>query len=274
MSASPAPAWSPAAPPDRWGAGRVIALVLGVLLLLPALALIAGGGVLLWADQSERDDGYLMSPTGNVSTVGFAVVSDRIDLATSGDWVPVSGALGTARVQATATGPDLFVGIGPSDEVAAYLGSVQRSVIDDLGSDGAVEGRDVNGDAPAGPPADQQFWTEQASGAGRQQLDWEPEDGDWTAVVMNADGSPGVDADLRVGAELPALTGIAWGLLVGGVLLAAVAVLIIVLVTRRRRPRAQFPPSAAGPPPAWQPPAPRTDTSGDPVRGSSRDQTT
>jgi hypothetical protein len=274
MSASPAPAWSPAAPPDRWGAGRVIALVLGVLLLFPALALIAGGGVLLWADRSERDDGYLMSPTGNVSTVGFALVSDRIDLATSGDWVPVSGALGTARVQATATGPDLFVGIGPSDEVADYLGSVQRSVIDDLGNDGAVEGREVAGGAPAGPPADQQFWTEQASGAGRQQLDWEPEEGDWTVVVMNADGSPGVDADLRVGAELPALTGIAWGLLIGGVVLTAIAVLIIVLATRRRRPRAQYPPPSAGPPPAWQPPAPRTDTSGDPVRGSSRDQVT
>jgi hypothetical protein len=278
MSASSAPAWSPAAPPDRWGAGRVIALVLGILLLLPALALIAGGGVLLWADQSERDDGFLMSPTGSVSTDGYALVSDRIELSTSGDWVPVSGALGTTLVQATATGPDLFVGIGPSDEVAAYLGTVQRAVIDDLGNDGAVIGREVSGDAPAGPPAAQQFWTEQASGGGRQQLEWDPDGGDWTVVVMNADGSAGVDADLRVGAELPALTGIAWGLLIGGVVLTAIAVLIIVLAARRRRPRAQFPPSgppvAAGPPPAWQPPAPRADTSGDPVRGSSRDQVT
>jgi hypothetical protein len=274
MSASPAPAWSPAAPPDRWGVGRVVALVLGILLLLPALALIAGGGVLLWADQSERDDGFLMSPNGSVSTDGYALVSDRIELSTSGDWVPVSGALGTTRVQATASGPDLFVGIGPSDQVAAYLGTVQRSVIDDLGNDGAVIGREVQGGAPAGPPAEQPFWTEQATGAGRQQLDWDPDDGNWTVVVMNADGSAGVDADLRVGAELPALTGIAWGLLIGGVLLTLVAVLVIVLAARRRRPRAQYPPAAAGPAPGWAPPAPRADTSGAPVRDPSRDQMT
>ena len=277
MSASPAPAWSPAARPERWGVGRVIALILGILLLFPALALIAGGGVLLWADRSERDGGFLMSSTGNVSTSGYALVSDRIDLEASGDWVPVSGALGTARVQATATGPELFVGIGPSDQVSAYLGSVQRSVIDDLGNDGAVEGREVSGGAPAGPPTEQDFWTEQATGAGRQQLDWEPEDGNWTAVVMNADGSAGVDADLRVGAELPALTGIAWGLLIGGLLLSAIAVLIIVLAARRRQ-YPQYPPSAppvaAGPPPAWQPPAPRAGPAEDPVRGASRDQVT
>jgi hypothetical protein len=275
MSANPAPAWSPAARPERWGAGRVIALVLGILLLLPALALVAGGGVLLWADRSERDGGFLMSPTGNVSTDGYALVSDRIELSTSGDWVPVSGALGTTRVQATASGPELFVGVGPSDQVAAYLGTVQRAVIDDLGNDGAVDGREVDGGSPAGPPAEQDFWIEQATGSGRQQLEWNPDDGDWTAVVMNADGSAGVDADLRVGAELPALTGIAWGLLIGGVLLTAVAVLVIVLAARRRRSYPQHAtPTPAGPPPAWQPPAPRVDTDSDPVRGSSRDQVT
>jgi len=275
MSAIPQSAWAQAPPPRRrWGSGRLIALVVGILLVLPALGLLLGGGVLLWADRSQRDDGFLMSRTGTVSAPGFALVSDRIDLSTTGNWVPVPGALGTTRVQATAGGPDVFLGIGPSDEVAAYLGSVRRSVVDDLGNDGAVVGREVGGGAPAGPPAAQQFWTEQASGAGRQQLDWDPGQGDWTAVVMNADGSPGVDTDLRVGAELPALTGIAWGLLGGGTVLTAVAVLLIVLAARR--PRAQHPPSAppvaAGPPPAWQPPAPRADASGDPVRETSRDQ--
>jgi hypothetical protein len=266
MSASPANTWSPAAPPDRWGAGRVIALVLGLLLLLPALGLLAGGGVLLWADQSQRTgDGYLMSPATSVSSPGSAVVSDRIDLSTSGDWVPVSAALGTARVQATGTGPDLFVGIGPTDQVNAYLGGVQRTVIDDLGTDGSASSTQVSGTAPAGAPGEQSFWAEQATGAGRQQLAWDPADGDWTVVVMNADGSAGVDADLRVGAELPALTGIAWGLLAAGVVLTLIAVLVIVLAARRRRPRPQFPPPGqpdpvpvpAGPPPAWQPPASR-----------------
>jgi hypothetical protein len=281
MSAQPAASWSPSPPRQRWGPGRVIALVLGLLLLLPALGLLLGGGVLLWADQSQRTrDGYLLSPTGNVSAPGYAVVSDRIDLSTSGDWVPVSAALGTARVQATANGPDLFVGIGPSNQVSAYLGGVHRTVIDDLGNNGAVQGSDVAGTAPSGPPGAQTFWATQATGGGRQQVSWEPSQGNWTLVVMNADGSAGVDTDLRVGAELPALTAIAWGLLIGGVLLTLVAVLIIVLAVRRRRPRGQSPqygqpvPATSGPPPAWQPPEPRPAPSPDPARETTGDQVT
>jgi hypothetical protein len=262
MSASPAPAWPPAPPPDRWGPGRVIALVLGLLLLLPAAGLLLGGGVLLWADQSKRDaDGFLLSPTASVSTPGYALVSDRIDLSTGGDWVPVSAALGTARVQATSTGPALFLGIAPTDQVAAYLGGVQRTVIRDLGNDGVVTSQ-VSGTAPAAAPGEQSFWTEQATGTGRQQLDWEPAEGDWTVVIMNADASAGVDAELRVGAGLPALTGIAWGLLAGGVVLALIAALVIVLAVRRRKPRPQFPPPGqpdpipvpSGTPPSWRPP--------------------
>ena len=274
MSASPTAGWTPPPPRDRWGPGRVVTLVLGVLLLLPALALLLGGGVLLWADQSQRNsDGYLLSPTGQVTAPGYAVVSDRIDLSTSGDGVPVSAALGTARVQATANGPALFVGIGPSDQVSAYLGGVQRTVIDDLGNDGAVQGSDVAGTAPSGPPQAQTFWAEQATGGGRQQLSWDPAQGNWTFVVMNADGSAGVDTDLRVGAELPALTGIAVGLLIGGALLTLVAVLLIVLAARRRRPRGQYPPPGQ-PVNPWQPPTPRTDPTPDPVREAPRDQVT
>jgi hypothetical protein len=278
MSADPVPAWTPQPPPARWGPGRVVALVLGLLLLVPALGLLAGGGVLLWADQSQRTgDGFLLSPTGRVSTVGYALTSDRIDLGTEADWVPVSAALGTTMVRATGSGQDLFIGIGPSDQVTSYLGDVQRAVLDDLGNDGAVIDREVAGGAPAGPPGQQTFWTEQTSGPGRQQLTWEPEGGNWTAVVMNADGSAGVTADLRVGAELPALTGIAWGVLVGGALLTAVAVLLIVLAARSRQPAPPGPAApapTAGPPPTWQPPAPRAGPSSDTVQGSSRDQAT
>jgi hypothetical protein len=95
---------------------------------------------------------------------------------------------------------------------------------------------------------------------------------------MNADGSAGVSAQLRVGAELPALTGIAWGVLIGGVVLTLIAVTILLLAIHRPKARVQLPPSAppatAGPPPPWQPPAPRSDPSGDPARDTSRDQVT
>lgn len=266
MTASPQPAPVPA-PPSRWGAGRIVALVVGLVLLLPGLGLLAGGGVLLWAHSSARtSDGFLMSDADTFSSPGFALTSDRLDLATGADWVPVSSALGTARIEVTGVDPDtdVFVGIGPAADVTAYLDGVQRTVVDDLGADlGTTGQREVDGGAPSGPPGDETFWTEQASGPGMQRLSWEPARGNWVLVVMNADGSAGVDVTGRAGATVPSLSGLAWGLLIVGALVTVAAVLLIVLAARRggRRPG---PPPAYAQPPVWTPPAP-----GGPADGTS-----
>ncbi len=255
----PAGAWVPP-PPRRTSAGRIVAAVVGALLLLPALGLIAGGGVLLWADQTERsDDGYLYTASDAFATPGHALLSERIDLDTGADWVGISSALGTARVEVTGADPtvDLFVGIAPSADVEAYLGGVQRTVVDDLGIDtSAADQVLLPGGAPSGPPADQDFWTVQAGGTGTQQLSWDPDDGSWTFVVMKADGSAGVAMDARIGATIPALTGLAWGLIGGGFFLLLLAVLLLVLGLRR--PAVPAGPRYAGqpPPPYWTPPAP------------------
>src|SRR5215218_727448 len=162
MAATPQPTWTPP-PTDRMGAGRVVVLVLGiVLLLLPGLGLLAGGGVLLWADQAGRaDDGFLYSGDDGFATDGYALVSDRIDLETDADWVPLSAALGTARVEVTGAG-DVFLGIAPLAEGRAYLDGVERTVIEDLGIDSSAAGQQlVPGGAPSGPPTEQDFWAAQ-----------------------------------------------------------------------------------------------------------------
>src|SRR3954452_24246815 len=97
MTASPPPA-PVQVPPSRWGPGRIVALVIGVLLLIPGLGLLVGGGALLWADNAHRtSDGYLTTDAQTFETSGFAVTSDRLDLSTVADWLPVSSALGNAR---------------------------------------------------------------------------------------------------------------------------------------------------------------------------------
>ena len=67
------------------------------------------------------------------------------------------------------------------------------------------------GGAPSGPPGDETFWAASATGTGEQTLDWEPEDGDWRVVVMNADASRGVSADMSIGAELDSVLWIGLG---------------------------------------------------------------
>ena len=78
------------------------------------------------------------------------------------------------------------------------------------------------------------FWVARASGSGEQTLDWEPEDGEWRAVVMNEDASRGVSADLSIGAELDSVLWIGIGMLLFGGLLAAGAALAITAGARRR----------------------------------------
>ena len=271
MTATPQPMWQPAPTRPGMSAGRILAVVLGVLVLLLSSVLLIAGGVLLSADLTDRsDDGYLFSPRDSLSGPGYALVSERIDLSTGADWMPISAALGTARVEVTGTsGSETFVGIAPLGDAGAYLGGVERTVIDDLGLDSSAP-RDVPGNAPSGPPTAQDFWTAQVSGPGTQQLSWVPAEGDWMLVVMNADGSAGISVDARIGATVPALDGLGWGLLVAGLVCAAIAVLLLVLAIRRPADRRGFAqpgpwqvpagpqpvgPPSAGPLPPWAPPA-------------------
>jgi hypothetical protein len=222
------PPWSPPAPRRR-SAARIVAVVLGSLLLLPGIALVAAGGLLLWAHGVHRTDGFVTSPEDRFTTSTHALVSDRIDLRTGTDWLPVHADLGDARVEVTAPGDDdVFVGIAPAADARAYLRGVSRTEVEALGFGDPIGNDDQRpGDAPSGPPAGQHFWIAQASGTGHLQVTWPAADSDWVFVVMNADGSAGIDVDARIGAEFPALGTVAWSVLVVGLGVTVIAVLLV-----------------------------------------------
>ena len=227
------PAWnSPRRPGSRFGS--VVALLFGVVLLLPGIGLVGGGAILAWADAFQRADGYVVSPHDSFTSDGYALVSDRIDLAAGPEWLPVPQSLGSARIEVTGTdGQDVFVGIASADDAAAYLDGVARTTVDGLGFDGPASASDqLPGGAPAGPPADQDFWVAQASGTGTQEVAWDPSTGDWMFVIMDADGAAGVDVEARIGVEAPALGAVGWTILAIGVLVMTVAVLLLRRVFR------------------------------------------
>ncbi len=250
-----------------WNAGRVLVLTLGVLVLLPGLGLLGGGGVLLGTHWFSRSDGFVVSPEERFGADGYALASDRVDLDAGPDWLPLPAALfGSARIEVTGTGPDdVFVGIAPAADAMAYLEGVARTAVDGLGFDGPPTGSDqMPGDEPPGPPGEQGFWTAQATGPGGQHVRWDPADGEWMLVIMNADGSAGVDVRARIGARFPALGGLGWGVLIAGTVVTLLAVLLLVLAVRRPSDRPLPPPPAAaavpmprGPtaPAHWPPPA-------------------
>ncbi|MER6973378.1 hypothetical protein ABT304_20110 [Nocardioides sp. NPDC000445] len=224
--------------PDRprWTAGRIIAVVVGSVLLLISLGLIAGGGALAVGSAQRDDDGYLMTDETTISAPGHAITSETITIETDAGVDMPGRLIGKTKLAVTSAeeGP-LFIGLAPSAEVDAFLAGVGHSTID--GFEGRHPTYDVvDGGAPATLPADAGFWTASTSGTGTRSLTWEVESGDWTLVVMNADGHAPVTAEAAVGATLPALgTTIGVLLVSGGVLLlVALALLIGGLVSASR----------------------------------------
>ena len=231
-------------------AGRVILIVLGGIGVLFGLALLVGGGFLLWADRTQREDGYLTTPTERFATPTYALTRTRLEVDTEGEgWVLNESWFGKVRIRGESSGDKtLFIGIGPQAEVARYLGTVAHANVQDIDFDPfRVTYLSVSGDAPQAPPTEQSFWAASASGVGTQTLTWKVREGDWTVVLMNADGSRGVAADVDLGAKLSFLLWVAIGLLVGGVLVSVGSAALIVLAARTRpRPPAPPVPPAVG----------------------------
>jgi Domain of unknown function (DUF4389) len=230
------------APARRGTAGRVVLMAVGIVAGIVAFALLVGGCALVAIDQTQRDDdGFLMSPTQDFESPTYAIVSESADIDSDGGEWALDTFLGTVRIRSESVRP-VFVGIAPAAEVDRYLEAVEHDVVDDLDSTGDPEYSRRSGSAPSEAPDTETFWAASSSGAGEQTLEWDPEDGDWRAVLMNEDASRGVAADMSIGAELDSVLWIGIGLLVFGALLAAGAALAITAGTRRRRP----PPATTG----------------------------
>jgi hypothetical protein len=222
--------------------GRVILIVLGSIGVLFGLAVMAGGGFLLWADRTQREDGYLTTPSERFATPTYALTRTRLEVDTNGEgWVLNENWFGKVRIRGESpAGKTLFIGIGPQAEVARYLGPVAHANVQDLDFDPfRVTYLPVTGGAPQAPPTEQSFWAASASGVGTQTLTWKVRDGDWSVVLMNANGSRGVTADVDLGAKLSFLLWVAIGLLIGGVLVTGGSTALVVLAARTpRSPRA------------------------------------
>lgn len=243
-------------------AGRVILIVLGSIGVLFGLALLAGGGFLLWADRTQREDGYLTTPTERFATPTYALTRTRLEVDTNGaGWVLNDSWFGKVRIRGeSADGKTLFIGIGPEAAVAKYLGPVAHANVEEIDFDPfRVTYLPVTGGMPEGPPTEQRFWAASASGVGSQTLTWKVREGDWSVVLMNSDGSRGVAANIDVGAKMSFLLWVAIGGILAGVLVTGGSAALVVLSarTRRQQPPPPVPPTAgvgSGIAPAPEPP--------------------
>lgn len=237
---------------------RIAALVIGCLMVFPALALFLGGGALGMGYAFGRgDDGYFDTTLDRLATPTVALTGEDITFATepgSPDWVLD---MLDADVRLRATNIDsqreVFIGIAREADVDAYLSGVGHDELTDLTDDFDPVYRSRPGGAEIAPPTDQTFWVASAAGDGTQELEWEATTGSWSAVLMNADGSPGVLTDLNVGVKAAFVLPLALLMLGIGALATGVAIGLIIAGARHLgRPDRDVtgptpPPPVAGP---------------------------
>jgi hypothetical protein len=210
---------------------RGVRLTIGiVMIVLGGLALLGAGGLL----AVFGFDNTATSPTFRITGNGRAVVWGTGSIR-HGTPLPARYTT-TLSLHVRAGDKDVFVGIGPTNEVARYLAGAATDRATSVGWPARVIVTTPQPGQAVPPPPDQQtFWVAKASGSGTQSVDWSIEAGTWAVVIMNADASAGVDVlgrgSLKIGAITPimiVLAVIGLGLVAGG---------IVVLVTGRRRNR-------------------------------------
>jgi uncharacterized membrane protein len=231
--------------------GRVILLVFGIIGLLISVGLLVGGGAIIWADNTIKDsDGFYTTKTIQIEKSSHAIVTGPadIDIEADWDWGWDLGDLATFKVTGSSndTSNQLFIGIARESDLNAYLSGVEHDEIIRLHIyPDSLDYRHHSGSVVPGAPTLQTFWASSAFGAGTQSLEWELEPGSHSLVLMNSDGSTGVDISIELGAKFPWLLGVGFGLLGGGVAVLVIGSIMIFFAARRPKTIPPEPPQTS-----------------------------
>jgi hypothetical protein len=193
--------------------GKLIGSIAGVMLLIAGFGLSVAGGLALAVPD---DEGWVTVGPARVRSDAAALVGDNISI-DLGDHVADGRTFVSWDVFSTEITVEgrsdkaVFVGVGPATAVSDYLDGTAVAYADWHDDDFDVA-RYVPGGA-ASDPAEQDFWIATSSDG---VLDWDISDGEWAVVVVNEDGSPGIDVAVTGAARIPFIGAIGVGLLTAG----------------------------------------------------------
>jgi len=229
----------------------ILAIFFGGIIIIASLGILAGGGAVMWVQSTFSDsDGFLISGEVSLQVDSHALVGQGVDIDLDVDTPsyvrqPKLGDFVTVKLVGTNNDPakPVFIGIAREGAASGYLSGVEYDEVVDLdwpydqpgGHQPTVSYDTHQGGAPSRAPATETFWEASITGSGTQTLEWEPEEGNFWFVVMNADGSSDVDVDMRLGAKVPFLRNIGNMLFAGGFISLLVGGLIIYVGVIRRR---------------------------------------
>jgi hypothetical protein len=218
------------------GLGRGVAAFIAFILIMTGFGLAVGGFTVLSVNSNFADsEGFIMSHPTDLTVDSYAIVQKAVNINIDTDfpvWIPNLGDFVQLKIVATSNDPseDVFIGIAGVSDASGYLSGTNYHEVDDFSWDynpwretpPVIVYQERSGGSPAGVPEVHSFWSAHVSGSGTQTLTWEPELGNYWIVGMNADGSMGVDIEVKMGARLPIL------MTIGGILLAVGLILVLV----------------------------------------------
>ncbi len=213
-------------------------MAVGVVLVLISAPLLLGG----WAASRlpismDLGEGYAGFEGVAVETETQALVLKGLDASELG---PLPGFLeelnladlATLRVTAeNQRGRRVFMGlawVGEAEEAFAGVAYDQLAEVELLDGQPHVEYRRHPGGELAGGPLGLDIWDQATSGSGPQTLTWDLTRGERWLVLMNEDGSPGVEATLEIGVAALPLLSIGSRLTTWGVVLLGLGIALIV----------------------------------------------
>ena len=214
---------------------RTVAAVAGGIVALLAAGILVAGTALLWLSGQRDDDGYFTTGAQQFASPTFAISTDNLEVAADAPrWLFDEQRLSTVRIRVREASKPLFVAVGPKREVDAFLADVPHQVATAVGRNPfGVEYREAIGSRPPQAPRAQGFWVASALTRGGDELAWDVEPGTWSVVVMNADGSAGIDARLDLGARVDFLvpTGVAMSVAGALILLGGLGAVVFALLS-------------------------------------------
>lgn len=235
---------------EPWGLFHIGVVLVAVIMLIAAFGLVMGGTSLRSIQEIMTDEeGYIMSNTKRIQVSSYGVVVEDMDIdidPVALRWFENRGGFLSFKMTTESNNPEkaIFVGVARKADAYSYIEPMEyHNIVDyDFGWEPGTSGSSQPqymlhpGDAPTAPPTVHSYWIVQGAASGPQTIVWEPEAGNYYLVLMNADGSRNVDADIKLGVEVPFFAGLGNILLTAGLFVGGIAVLMLYFTIKRNQP--------------------------------------
>jgi hypothetical protein len=204
--------------------GRRLRIGIGIALVVLGLFATVGGVALVSLVGADGSVG--LAPTRLIGS-GYAITLPQVDVPSLPDGQHV-------RLDVSLEEGDrpLFLGIGPTSDVDAYLRDVPIDVIEQIDQPGAATTSPVTGNAEPAAPEAQPFWAISATGDAPS-ISWTARPGEWTLVVMSTPPRRMLDVTATGSVTLPILGPLGFVLLAIAVAVLGAGAWMIVRAARR-----------------------------------------